>query len=56
MAVDEMIRQPSMKQGNLMTKSIEIGCGTWVSWDVCRAGAQAMKSKGNSRMKLYGML
>jgi hypothetical protein len=35
---------------------IDIKRSAWVSLDVYRAGAQAMKSNGKSRMELYGML
>jgi hypothetical protein len=37
------------KHAELMTRAIEIGCSTWVSWDVYRAGAQSMGSNGKSR-------
>jgi len=36
----------------LMGRAIEIGCDTWVSWDLYREGAQSMRSDGESWVKI----
>ena len=40
----------------MMTRAIEIGRSIWLSWDAYRAGAQSMRSKGKSRIRLVLIL